>query len=175
MEITAPSSKKYILKYGVLLGILSVLLGIVIYATDNSADPHIAFTIAGYVIIIGAIVTGIQAYKKDNNGYLSIVDALKIGIGTALIGGIIAAIWTVILMTILEPEMIVHIQEAQKIAMEKQFPDMPQEQKDQALAISRKMASPFAVATIILVTNLFLGFIISLITGLIMQKKEELI
>lgn len=174
METTKPSSKKFIINYGVLLGILSVLLGVIIYITGNVGEQNWTATAVGFLIIVASIVLGLKAFKAANNGFLNLSDALKIGIGIALIGGVLSVIWTLILMNFIEPDMIEQIMEVQREQLTERMPDMSEEQLEQSLAMVKKFSSPLIISAFALIGNLFFGFIISLIAGLIMQKKEEL-
>ncbi|MCK5678788.1 MAG: DUF4199 domain-containing protein, partial [Flavobacteriaceae bacterium] len=52
-------------------------------------------------------------------------------------------------------------------------PNLTDEQIEQALAISSKMSSPVILASISIFVSLFFGFIVSLITGLILKNNPE--
>ncbi len=172
MENVKPSAKKFILNYGLILGTLSVLLGATMYATNNHLAPHWSFSLVGFIIIIGIIIYGVHSYKKENNGYLTIGEALKIGIGIALIGGIIGGIWSLLLANVIEPDYMEKAIELQREKTLESFPDMTEEQLEQGLELSRKLSSPVITFAIGIIGNLFLGFVISLIGGAVMQKKE---
>ncbi|MEW7277390.1 DUF4199 domain-containing protein [Aquimarina sp. 2201CG1-2-11] len=174
METDRASSKKIIINYGILLGIVSTALGIVLYTLGTYTDPHWIFSVLGFLILIGIIGYGIKTFKTQNNGYLILTDALKIGIGIALIGGIIGALWSVVLTTVIEPDYTQQVLETQRIKMIETYPDFSKEQIDQSMSIVEKFSSPFVSVAISIIGNLFFGFIISMIVGLIMQKKEEL-
>jgi preprotein translocase subunit YajC len=173
MENNKASIKKNIINYGVLLGITSVLLGVVIYVMNAHLDPNWIFSVIGILILVGIISYGIKAYKKVNEGYLNLSEALKIGIGIALIGGIIVAIWTFILTTVIEPD---YTQQMLDIQREKllENPDMSEQMVNQSMAIVEKMSGPYIQIALSIIANLFFGFIISLFAGLAMQKKQDL-
>ena len=173
MENEKPSSKKIIINYGVILGIISVLLGVVIYVTNTYTDPHWSFTLIGILILIAVIVIGIKAYKKSNHGFLELTDALKIGIGIALIGGIIVVIWSFVLTTVIEPEYMQNVLDAQREKL-LENPDMTEAMVEQSMSVMEKMSSPMIGAAFSLIGNLFLGFIFSLFAGLAMRQKQEL-
>ena len=172
METQKTSAKKFIINYGVLLGILSVLLGAIIYITNNHADPHWIFSVLGFLILIVAIVMAIKAFKKANGGYLTLGQALKVGIGTALIGGLIGVIWTLLLTNVLEPDYMQQVMEVQKEKMLDQ--GLSEEQIEASAEMMEKFSNPLISVAFSLIGNLFLGFVISLIGGLIMQKKQDL-
>lgn len=166
------SAKKFIINYGALQGIISVLLGAVIYITDSYKDPHWIFSLIGIGVLITVIILAIKAFKKANGGFLTLGEALKVGIGTAVIGGLIGLIWTLLLTNVLEPNYMEQVMEIQKEKMLNQ--GLGEEQIDANIEMMRKFSNPMISAAFSLIGNLFFGFIISLISGLIMQKKQEL-
>ncbi len=173
MENETISTKKIIINYGVILGILSVLMGVVVYIMDGYAKQNWVHTVIGLAIIAGVIIYGIKAFKTANGGFLKLGEALKIGVGIALIGGIITVIWTILLMTTIEPGIVDQINEVQREQMIERFPDMPQEQLDQSMEMAKKFTSPYMISAFSLIWSLFIGFIISLFVGLTMQKKQD--
>ncbi|WP_299211914.1 DUF4199 domain-containing protein [uncultured Aquimarina sp.] len=173
MENENNSAKKIIINYGILLGILSIVLGVVLYVTNSYTDPHWIYSVIGFLILIGVILYGLKTYKTHNRGYLTLTDALKIGIGIALIGGLVSSIWTLTLTTVIEPDYTQQVLEVQREKM-LENPDMTEEVVDQSMAMIEKFSSPYISIAFSIIGSLFFGFIISLISGLIMQKKEEL-
>lgn len=173
MENEKAPTKKIIINYGILLGIVSVVLGAVLYVTNSYTDPHWIFSVIGFLILIVVIALGLKAYKNTNRGYLTLVDALKIGIGIALIGGVIGSIWTLTLTTVIEPDYTQQVLEAQREKL-LENPNMTEEIAEQSIAMMEKFSSPYISIAFSIIGSLFFGFIISLISGLIMQKKEEL-
>ncbi|MBQ0732804.1 DUF4199 domain-containing protein [Aquimarina celericrescens] len=173
MENETTSTKKIIINYGIILGMLSVIMGVIIYITDGYAKQNWINTVIGIAIIAGVIIYGIKAFKTANNGFLKLGEALKIGVGIALIGGIIGVIWTILLMNVIEPEIVNQINQAQREQMIESYPDMSEAQLNQSLEMAKKFTSPYMIGAFALIWNLFLGLIISLFTGLAMQKKQD--
>ncbi|MDY8137239.1 DUF4199 domain-containing protein [Aquimarina sp. 2201CG5-10] len=173
MENEKAPAKKIIINYGIILGIISVLLGVVMYITNEYTDPHWIYSVAGFLILIGVVIYGIKAYKTSNNGFLTLTDALKVGIGIAMIGGIIGAIWSLTLTTVIEPDYTQQVLDAQREKM-LEDPNITEEMAEQSISIMEKFSSPFISIAFSIIGSLFFGFIISLIGGLIMQKKQDL-
>lgn len=171
MDITAQLIKKQILNYGILLGIASVVFGVILYVTDHHGKQSWITSSIGIILMIIAIVLGIKAFKASNNQLLSLSQALKIGIGTALIGGIIMAVWMILLMTVIEPDMVEQIVKIAREQMIRQHPNMTKDQIDMGVSMTRKFTSPTINSAMVLIANLFLGLIISVITGFIMKKE----
>lgn len=172
MEKSKANSKSIILNYGLLLGILSVVLGVILYVTNAYLDPNWIYGIIGFLITVGVIVLGINAFKKQNQNFLSLKEAIKIGLGITLIGGIISVIWQLVLMNVLEPNYMEQLANIQREQMTDNFPNMSDSQINDAMAMNAKFSSAWIIAAIALIGSLFQGLIIGLIAGLIMKNKN---
>lgn len=174
MENQQATAKKFVLNYGVLLGITSVIFGVVMYVTNVHLDPPMVYSIIGFLILIVVISLGIKAFKTENGGFLSLGEALKVGIGVAVIGGIIAAIWSFVLMNYIEPDYMSQMMEVQREKMIEMQPDMTESQLDATAEMTSKFSSPLMVMAFSLIGNLFFGLVISLVAGLIMKNKNPM-
>lgn len=174
MENEKIPAKKFIINFGVLLGIVSVVLGVIMYVTNAYTDPHWIYSVVSGILLVGIITYGIMSFKKANQGFLSLIDALKVGIGIAVIGGIIGAVWTLLLTNVIQPDFMEQVMEVQKEKLGEKYPDFSQEQLDQSIAMMEKFSNPMITVAFSLIGNLFFGFIISLIGGLIMKNEQEL-
>lgn len=172
MEIQKAEAKKFVLNYGILLGILSVIMGVVMYVTNAYLSPSFIYTIIGFLILIVVIAMAIKAYKAENGGFLGLGEALKVGIGVAVVGGIIASIWSFVLMNYIEPDFMSQMMDLQREQMAETNPNMTEAQMDAAMEMGAKFSSPWLAIAISLIGNLFFGLIISLVAGLIMKKEN---
>lgn len=174
MENQQATAKKFVLNYGVMLGIVSVIYGVILYATNVYLDPSITYGIISYLIVIVLVTLAIKAFKTENGGYLTLSEALKVGIGAAVIGGIIAAVWTFVLTSYIEPDLVNDLMETTREKMIETQPDMSEAQVDAAIGMTSKLSSPPIAFALSLVGSLFFGLIISLIVGLIMKNKNPM-
>jgi len=172
MENQQASVKKIATTYGVIWGLLSIVLSVVTYVTDNYLERPWWITVLSTAITIGVIVYGLKAYKHENEGFLSIAESLKVGLAISLIAGVIATIYGYIFMTIIEPDFANQMLEAAREQMITQNPDMGQEQMDMAMGITEKMMEPWIMTAMGMIFTLFFGFIVSLISGLIMKQNR---
>lgn len=172
METQKTEAKSFVLNYGLLLGILTVIMGVIMYVTNAYLNPHWSFSIIGFLLLAVIISLGIKSYKTANNNYLSIGEALKVGIGISVIGGIIGAIWMFLLVNYIEPEYMSQLAEVQRETMTQMNPNMTQEQMDMAMEMNAKFNSPWILMAFSLIGNLFFGLIIALVAGLIMKNKN---
>ena len=71
--------------------------------TDSTLLAVITWLI-NIAISVVFIVMAVEQYKKANEGFLSIGEAIKVGVLVAVIAGVIGAIYQVIYATIIDPD-----------------------------------------------------------------------
>ena len=172
METQEVSIKKIALNYGLILALLSIVVNVLAYVTNNHIDRPWWISVIGSIVLSGVIVYGIKAFKSENDGFLSIGEAIKAGLAISLIAGIVGSAYSYIFATIIEPEYINQMLDFSREQMALKNPDMTQAQMDMALGISEKMMQPWIMFALGIIASLFFGFIISLISGLIMKQNR---
>ncbi|MDO4229207.1 MAG: DUF4199 family protein, partial [Capnocytophaga sp.] len=103
METKIVNSKDIMLKYGLYLGLASIALSIIPYVLGITFSASTWIAILGYLVTIFFIVMGIKQFKAQRSGFLKIGEALKIGIGISLIGGIIGVLYMLIFNNVIDP------------------------------------------------------------------------
>ncbi len=176
MENQSTSNKSIIINYGIILGIATILVNVLGY-TLNGLNPDRPFweKALGWIVFIGVIFISIKKFREANNNTLKIGEALKTGLGVALIGGLITGIYIFIFFNYIEPTALDEILEMVQAKMLEDNPDMAEEQMEMAISITEKFMSPTAMIFLTILGNLFMGLIISLISGLILKKEEQYI
>jgi len=172
METQTASIKKIALNYGLLLGLISIVFSVIVYVTGNHLDRQWWQSLISFVIMAGAIYYGIKAFKDGSGGFLSLGEALKVGLAIALIAGIIGAIFNYIFVTVIEPDFANQMLEVTREKMYEQNPNMTEEQAKMGIDMTKKFLTPTMMTTFAIIASLFFGFIISLITGLIMKQNR---
>jgi predicted histidine transporter YuiF (NhaC family) len=135
--------------------------------------PHWIVNVAGILVFIGLMVYAIREFKTKNNGFLKLGQAIKIGLGIAVVAAVIGIIYQLLLMYVIEPEYMTKMLEFSEQTMLEKYPEMDEAQMEVALNMSKKFTSPGMLAAMALAMNLFCGLIISLIAGLIMKKEQN--
>ena len=69
MENQAPSLQSTILQYGVLLGIVSVVFGLMLYFLDMHYTQESAVGIVSIVITVAVICVAQYNFRNDNSGF----------------------------------------------------------------------------------------------------------
>ena len=172
MENQKKSTAKFALNFGLILGVINVIYGLMLYALDMHYQNDTKTSLINYAFLIGIIVYGIMQFKKNNDGLMSLSEALKTGLGIALISSILVSIYGVILMQYIDPEFIDKTIEFQKQKMLQENPEISVDNVNKMYDAQKQFSGPFIISGFVIVFNLFFGFIISLIGGLILKKSQ---
>ena len=172
METQNASVKKIALNYGILLALLSIVLAVFSYVTDNHIDRPWWLSVISTVVMIVIIVYGLKAFKKDNGGFLSIGESIKVGLAISLISGIIYAIYSYIFVTIIEPDFVTQMLQFTEEKIITDNPDITEAQLNMTMDMTEKFMGPMMMTAFAIIGSLFFGFIISLISGMILKQKR---
>ena len=164
------SLKSLILSYGLILGLLLIAVSVSKYFLIGYLEKSIFESILGFIIIIIFIYLPINFYKKQNDGYLKLSEAIKIGLGVSLIGALIAVLYIYLFSSFIEPDFKDEIMRNEIEKMKKG--STPIESIKQAAEMMKNYMMPMMYFGIIIM-NLILGLIISLITGLALKKENN--
>jgi len=173
MENQQTSLQQIMLNFGLYLGVTGILINVIMYATGNIYDPHWSVMVVGLLVTIGFIIYGIKQVKEMNGGLLSLGEALKTGLGIALISGIIAIVYSLIFTNFIEPDFYEKMAEVSYQKILEEYPNFTDEQIEAATEMASKMSGPGVNAAMMIMGSLISGLIISLIGGSIMRKKED--
>lgn len=172
METKKASVKKIAMNYGILLAIISIVLSVLAYVTNNHIDRPWWLSVIGILVTVLVIVYALKAFKKDNEGFMSLGEAIKVGLAISLISGIIVAIYNYIFATVIEPEYVTQVLDFTREKMITDNPEMTEEQLKMAVDMTGKFMTPVMMTAFAIIGSLFFGFIISLIAGLIMKQNR---
>jgi hypothetical protein len=173
MENEQKPTNKTALYYGVILGIATILVSVILYAMGMHYDQDWKQGTFSVLVVAIIIFIGVKKFRELNGGILSLGQAIKTGLGIALIGGIISVIYSFIFVNYIEPDFLTKLAEIQEQTMLDRFPDLTDEQIENQMEMMKKFSSPGIMAAIGMVWTLLIGFIASLISGLILKKTEE--
>lgn len=170
MEDVQPKTGQFALKYGAILGAISVAFSFMLYTVDMHYQQDWKVGIINIVVMIVVIAIGITQFKKANSGFLKLGQALKVGVGTSLVSAIIGTIFGQILTNVIDPETMNKAIEFQKGQLAER--GMNPQEIEAAMQMGEIFQNPAIQIATGIVGALFLGFIISLIVGLITKKDQ---
>ena len=172
MENQTPSIKTTIINYALILSAISIAFNLMLYFLDMHYQQSQMTGIVGIVIMIGVLIYSFIDHKKLNEGYLSLSEALKIGLGISALAGLIGVAYTFVLTEFLDPNMMEKALDFQLEKMRIDNPEMTQDQLDGIRSMQEKFSGPLIRSAFQIIGSLFIGLIISLIGGLIVKKSR---
>ena len=166
--------KKYILQYGALLGGISVVFGLMLFSMDMHYQNETSTTVVSLVLTMGVIAFAQYSYRKDNEGFMSFSRALKLGVGIGLISAIIYSLFFIVLALVLDPDT---ISKSNEVAIEKMsewsfVTDEILEITETEMENTTKSRAIFNTCSSLIIGSITIGFVISLITGLILKRNR---
>lgn len=164
------------IKYGLYLGIVSVVIALVQYMflSDNpSQRSSLIILVVSTAISATAIFFAQKEFKKGNEGYMSYGEGLGIGTLLSVISGVISSVFNVLYRTVIDPEFTKRSMEQSR----KIFEDagtMSDAEIEQAMGMAEKFSSPVIIFFVGIIFAAIGGLIISLIVSAINQNKRPM-
>lgn len=165
--------KKYIIKYGLLSSLAYAIFNYLLYLSDTYANQNSYHATVYFLIMFSFITTSLTSFKRNNQNQINLKNALKIGIGISLIIGFMSGIIRILFLHILDLGIIEQLKEKQYKIIAENYTDFTQENIDRKIKITEIFTSPSVTLIASLLSNLFVGFLISLTVGLIIRKKKR--
>jgi hypothetical protein len=173
---------QHALKWGLIIGGISIALSIVAYAVDYAMLANWKFGIFVIVMFIGlAIFAGIN-YRGETGGFLPYGKAFQHGLILMAVAGLISTLFTVILYTVIDPELPAKLTDVALENAEKMMESfgMPADQMDKAMEDARtRTENQFSVSGLAMGygIGLIIYAVLSLITAIFVKKNppEEMI
>lgn len=170
MEEQQAKTGKFALNYGLLSGLISVVFGVMLYTQKMHYETSTAVIVISIVILAAIVFFAVNAFKKANGGFLTISQALKVGVGVALVAAIISLIYQFALTNFIEPDFMDKVMEMAKPKAMANNPNMTEEQWEQGVEMQKSFA--WIQYPVLLIMNSVLGLILGLISGLILKKSQ---
>lgn len=168
--------KNTVLKYGS----YGFLIGITFFAIAFLVGENLSYSvqeIIGYTSMIASlsfIFFGIKHYRdKVNNGVVTFGKALIIGLLISIFVGIGVAIIDYIYTTVINPDFATEYLEKSVATMKETLsPEQFEIEKAKLIEQMEAYGGSGFMAFIMFITVVMIGFVISLISGLILQRKN---
>lgn len=162
---------KHAVTYGVILGVILVLISLIMYVTGMALEGVQWPMYLYYLIFPITLILAIKSYKKENGGFLSLGEALKVGVAAAVISGIIFLIYNLLFNYVIEPTWAEQVSEATREQLLQQG-NMTEEQVNQTMEFMSWGSNPLIGGALWLAMSAFFGLIYSLIAGAIMKQNR---
>ncbi len=171
---TKASIRSTIINYGLIMGGLSVAFTLMLFFMDMHYQNSSIQQWTGLLIMAGSIVFGQLAFKKMNNGFISLGEAMKIGIGITALGSSISIVYGLIQSNILDPDTLNKAMDyAIDIAIQEN-PELGDEIIEAIEGAFEFFSNPLISSSIGMAVSLFFGGLITLLTGLAVKKNRPI-
>ena len=139
-ENETPSLFQHALKWGLIVGGISIALTCVAYAVDYSMLANWKFGIFVLALLIGLTIYAGINYRNEIGGFLAYGKAFQYGFILMAISGLISTLFTVLLYTVIDPELPAKLTDVALDNAQKMMEGfgMPEDQMDQAMEDARK-------------------------------------
>jgi hypothetical protein len=165
-EVNAkPSLMSVGLKFGIVLGLVSVVISLVQYVAGvNPMENQWMSTVINLVVTFTVVFFAHKSFKENGDGYLSYGQGLGLSLIVVLVSMVIAGIYTWFYFNSLNPSAYDGIWEKAAADMEAQ--GQSEEAINMGMEWGKKLFWPFYIVGVF-----FWGFIVGLIVSIFTQKK----
>ncbi len=165
---TAPSATSVGLRYGLITGLISVIISFGLNIAHLEQSPAKWLTL---VVMIAGIMLGQRAFKKLNGEFMSYGQGLGVGIVVAGVSAVLSAAFSYIYVTFIDPEMTARLLDKARADLEAQG-KLNDAQIDQAMHWTEMFMQGPALVAIALVGGIVMGLLVSLITAAVLKNPK---
>jgi Protein of unknown function (DUF4199) len=163
-QVSLPSAMSVGLRYGLILGVISIVYTMVLIAAGSNPFVQDWKAYVHFIFIIGAIVMAHKFYKDNGDSYLPYGTGFGIAFVTVVVSMIMGMIFSIIYVKFVDTGAMDAMYDKIRTDMEEKGQG---EQADMAIEWTRKLFWVFYV-----LGSLFYGAIIGLIVTIFTQKKR---
>lgn len=160
-----PSWTAVALKSGVILGLVSAVLGLISLLTDSYGN--FLYGLVGFVVMIVLVTLANKDFKKQNGGYMSYGQGFKISFLTILVSALVSGLITFVYLEVIDPDALESIRQSKIEMVEKVAgwfgAQVPEDQMDEAVAKIEAETTPFGTFKEGLMGAAFIGLLLALI------------
>ena len=171
METQTLAPGKFAINYGVILGLVMIVINVITYVTGLALEGAQWPTAIYYLIFAITIFYAISQYKKRNANLLSLSDALKVGVLIGVISAIVFIVYSLIFNYIIDPDFMVQMMDVARDNMMEQNPDMTEEMVATSMKFVEMLTNPAISSALWIALSSLFALIYSLIGGLVMKKE----
>ncbi|MFZ9504213.1 MAG: DUF4199 domain-containing protein [Cyclobacteriaceae bacterium] len=157
------------IRYGAILGLISIAYFMVLVLTGvNTADGLVRWSVL--IFSTALVILGQMYYKQSGNGYMSYSQGLSLAFWVSLISSVISSAFTVLYLTVIDPDFAQMMQDMQMQAMEEQ--GLSEEQIEQGMKIAAKFTTPPMLFLFGVIGGIFTTMMVALVTTFFTKKEN---
>ena len=162
------------LKYGLIRGLIAISLALIMYLSGSYEGTMQSGSMTSTLVWLLSIALtalfvflAVKEHKANRGGYITIGQSIGVGVLTALVYGVIAAIWAYIFFNFIFTGYEEMMTEAMVSVWEEQ--GMSDDEIEQAMAFAGMATSPMTIVISSIIAPLFTGLFAGLITGAVVK------
>jgi Protein of unknown function (DUF4199) len=174
METKPRSLFNNALIYGLITAAISIVFSILMYIMDVPYKSPVMYF--SFVILLAGIIYGTLQYRNTYlGGYITFSKAFLSGFIIVMVAAIIAAIYSYVFLTFIDPSYLERIiaqalEETETKMLEQGLSD---EQIEPGLAMTRKFMSPAMMSVFSVLGSALFGAILSLLSAAFLKKEDK--
>lgn len=158
--------------WGLILGFVSIIFSVIMYMLDQFANQNLQ-----YISLAISIVIMIFAYRSFRDqirgGVMPFGTALGFGVVAFLVASVLSSIYTYLMVTVIDPELLVKIKDAALEQAVERSRGAPVEAVEQGFEMMSFMFKPLWMAIMGVFGGTFMGTIAALILSAIFKRDED--
>jgi len=162
------SVKQVAIKWGLILGIISIVLFLAFYLGGLMGESWISFI--GPVFSAAIMYLAHKEFKDQGNGFMSYGQGLGIGTFISAVSGIVSSIFTYVYAKFIDPGYLESMIDMTRAKMEEG--GQGEDQIEAAMEITEKFMTPEITFAMGLFFAVFFGFLIALIVSAITKNND---
>ena len=171
MQLSPPNIRSFAYRYGIIISIITISFSLMLHFMDLTYSGSNVPQIVNLVVTAACIIIAIVSFRTANGGLLSLVQAVKLGIGIALISAIITVFYVILFTNVIEPDFVEKYGNevtAKKIA--EKSPQMASEQIQEQVDMLAQFY--WIIYPITLISSCFYGLVVGVVTGLFTKRSQ---
>ena len=157
------------LNSGLILGLALVIYTLLLYFLDQTFNQKLGYV--SILILIAGLVLGVKSFRDDaRGGIMSYGQGVGAGTIIGLYAGIIGAIFTYLLYTVIDPDLTGKL----LTFTEEKFIEsgrVPEEMIDTIMEQQKKFMAPWIMSIGAVINYVFFGVVVSLIASIFLKKE----
>ena len=166
-EQRAPSIARIATKYGLILGVLSFVIFLVVTMTGIQQNWS---SLVNIVLLIVLMVLAHQEFKKTHDGMMTYAQGLGSGTLVSIVATVVTCVLLFIYVEYINTGYLAAAMQTQQAALEQR--GMTGAQAQRAMSMTAAMLTPVGIVVTSLVTGVIAGFIVALIVSIFTRKGD---
>jgi len=164
----APTIGKIATKYGLLLGVLSFVLFLVV--TMTGMQQNWVSSVVNIVLLVVLMVLAHREFKQTHEGMMTYPQGLGSGTLLSIVATVVTCVLLFVYVKFINPGYPEAALKLQQAAFEQR--GMSGAQLDQAMAMTSRMLTPIGIVVTSLISGVVVGFIVALIVSIFTRKGD---